>query len=138
MNAYRLKIITTFLVIFITANAMAQDKIIRKELLTADVGTLQIRKVDVREIDFQPGQKTGYHKHPCPVVSYIVSGSVLFQIEGDTVRTLKAGEVIYEPANTPIAHYDNASQTEPLKFVAYYLINKETVLIEMLPQGTHP
>jgi len=89
MNAYRLKIITTFLVILITANAMAQDKIIRKELLTANVGTRQV----------------------------------------------KAGEVIYEPANTPIAHYDNASQTEPLKFICYYLINKETVLIKMLPNG---
>ena len=60
---------------------------------------------------------------------------VVFQIEGDTVRTVSAGEVIYEPANTPIAHYDNASQTEPLKFICYYLINKETVLIEMLPNG---
>jgi quercetin dioxygenase-like cupin family protein len=65
-------------------------------------------------------------------------GSVLFQTEGDTVRTARAGEVIYEPANTPIAHYDNASQTEPLKFIAYYLINKETALIEMLAQGTRP
>jgi len=133
MKANQLKTAVTLFTIFIAAGAIAQDKIIRKEILTADVGTRLIRKVDVREIDFHPGQKTGYHKHPCPVLSYIISGTVLFQVEGDTLKTLKAGDVLFEPANTPIVHYDNASQTEPLKFIAYYLINKEQVLIEMLP-----
>jgi quercetin dioxygenase-like cupin family protein len=133
MKAYQLKTAVIFFTIFTAAGAIAQDKIIRKEILTANVGTRIIRKVDVREIDFHPGQKTGYHKHPCPVVSYIVSGTVLFQVEGDTLKTFKAGDVLFEPANTPIVHYDNASQTEPLKFMVYYLINKEKVLIEMLP-----
>lgn len=122
--------------ILISGSVVAQDKIIRKELLTANVGSRQITKVDVKEINLNPLQKTGYHKHPCPVISYVVSGSVLFQAEGDSVKTMKAGDVIYEPADTPIIHFDNASETEPLKFIAYYLINKETELIEMLPEKT--
>ena len=128
---------TFLLFISITLTAVvsrAQDKIVRKELLTADIGIRVIRKVDVREINLEPGQKTGYHKHPCPVISYIVSGSVYFQIEGDTLRLAKAGEIVFEPANTNILRFENASTTEPLKFIPYYLLNDETRLIEMLPE----
>jgi len=32
-----------------------------------------------------------------------------------------------------IARFDNASATEPMKFVAYYLLEGEQALIEMLP-----
>ena len=123
-----------FSVLLVAAtSAFAQDKIVRKQLITANIGGRVVEKVDVREINLQPGQKTGYHQHPCPVVGYIVSGTVLFQVEGDTLRTLKAGDAFFEPANTPMAHFDNISETEPLKFVAYYLLNQEKELIQLLP-----
>jgi hypothetical protein len=35
-------------------------------------------------------QQPGAHIHPCPVVGNIISGSILFQIEGQPVQTLKA------------------------------------------------
>lgn len=127
------KLLVTVFTIFICISTKGQDKIVRKELMTANIGERVIKKVDAREINFQPGQKAGYHKHPCPVVGYIVSGSVSFQVEGDTLKTLKAGDAFFEPANMPIVHFDNTSETEPLRFVAYYLLNKETGLIQMLP-----
>ena len=121
------------LVVLAGFNAMSQSSTInRKQLLTANIGDHFVKKVDIREIILNPGQKAPYHKHPCPVVGFIVSGSVLFQIEGDSLRTLKAGEAFYEPANMPITHFDNASNTEPLNFVAYYLLNDEKELIEIL------
>ena len=118
----------------ISLNTMGQSKIVRKELMLADVGSQIVKKVDVREITLEPGQKTGYHQHPCPVVGYVVSGSVLFQVEGDTSRILKAGDAFLEPMNKPIAQFTNASNTEPLKFIAYYLLNEGIELIQMLPE----
>jgi len=40
---------------------------------------------------------------------------------------------IYEPADTIIARFDNASPTEPMKFIAYYLLASNEPLIELLP-----
>ncbi|MBB6127844.1 cupin domain-containing protein [Mucilaginibacter lappiensis] len=111
-----------------------KDSIIRKRIFMAEFPARNVSSVDVREITFKPKQKTGRHLHPIPVMGYIVSGTVLFEAEGQSARVLHAGDAFYEPANTPIAHFDNQSDTEPLKFVAYYLLNGETELIKMLPE----
>jgi mannose-6-phosphate isomerase-like protein (cupin superfamily) len=116
------------------AQAQTPDPIVRRELYTAEIGERMISKVAVKEIDFKPRQQTGPHQHPCPVISYIVSGSVTFQIEGQPAQTLHAGQVVYEPANTVIVQFDNPSKTEGSKFIPYYLLKgDEKSLIEMLP-----
>jgi len=113
---------------------MEQTTIKRKELMTADIGSRTVKRVDVKEINFGPGQQAGYHKHPCPVIGHIVSGTALFQVEGDSPQLLRAGDAFFEPTDTPIVHFDNASNSEPMKFIAYYLLNEGTELIQMLPE----
>ncbi|WP_188555750.1 cupin domain-containing protein [Edaphobacter dinghuensis] len=112
------------------------DSILRKPLLSAVLGTATVTRVEVREIVFQPGQQTGRHLHPCPVVGYIAEGEALFQKEGDTdIQRLPAGSAFYEPANAVVSRFDNASTTQPMKFIAYYLLNGEQELIHILPQA---
>ncbi|ODU55184.1 MAG: hypothetical protein BGO25_13330 [Acidobacteriales bacterium 59-55] len=114
---------------------MAEDAIRRRPLLDAMLGSRTVTHVDVREIVFHPSQQTGRHSHPCPVVGYIAEGTALFQREEEAEpHTLAAGSAFYEPANAVIARFDNASATEPMKFIAYYLLNGEQELIRMLPQ----
>jgi quercetin dioxygenase-like cupin family protein len=107
----------------------------RKQLLSALFGERSVSRVDVREITFQPGQTTPRHLHPCPVFGYIASGSVLFRREGQEKPTLlETGSAFYEPADTVIANFDNASQTEPTIFIACYLLKKEEKeFIQLLP-----
>ena len=111
---------------------MAQNEIKRKELSSIDIGKREISSVKVVEIEFPAGQKAPLHKHPCPVMGTIVEGQCRVQVEGEPAKILKAGEVFFEPAGTPIVHFDNYSETEPMKFIAYYLTNGEDELIEML------
>ncbi len=92
----------------------------------------EVRTVDIREITLNPGQKAGYHRHPCPVFGLIKSGEALVQVEGQDAKILRAGEAFYEPQGTPIAHFDNASAIDPMTFVAFYLVDRESQLIEML------
>jgi quercetin dioxygenase-like cupin family protein len=108
--------------------------IIRKTLLTALLGsTKATQRVEIKQMDFAPGQTTDIHDHPCPVVGYIASGSVRFQVEGQDVLTLKAGDAFFEPADTRILHFDNASSTEPMTFIAFYLLGEgENQLIRMI------
>ena len=110
-----------------------KDSIIRKKILLAQFPARNVSSVDVREITFSPKQQTGRHQHPIPVMGYIASGSVLFQVEGQPSKILHTGDAFYEPANTTIVHFDNQSATDSLKFVAYYLLNGETELIKMMP-----
>lgn len=110
-----------------------EQKIVRKELGRANIGPQTISTVDVREIVLKPGQIGGLHRHPCPVVTYIVEGTINFQIKGEEMKLLHAGQICYEPANAIIEHFDNASNTAPAKFIPYYLLNGQKELIEMLP-----
>jgi quercetin dioxygenase-like cupin family protein len=75
-------------------------------------------------IAFAPGQPTPYHLHPIPVVGVVTRGAFIFQIEGQPARTIKAGEPFFEPADTRIARFDNASADEPAEIVAFYLVDR--------------
>ena len=121
------------ILVFIATNVSAQQTIVRKELYKANIGIQQISTVDVREIAFKPKQMTGLHRHPCPVISYVVEGTIKFQIRGQKMQIIHAGQVCYEPAGAIIEHFDNASDRVPAKFIPYYLLNGQKELIEMLP-----
>lgn len=112
----------------------AQNKIARTDLLNVQMGERTVSKVKVVKIEFQGGQKAAYHKHPCPVIGSIVSGQCLIQVEGGPAKILGAEDAFYEPAETPIVHFDNYSEKEPMIFIAYYLLNEEKELIELLPE----
>lgn len=115
--------------------AQKPDPIVRKKLLMASFSSRQVANADMREITFKPLQQTGRHLHNVPVVGYIVSGTVRFQVEGQPALTLHAGDAFYEPANTPIAHFDNLSPKNGLKFIACYLLDHpDRNLIRLLPE----
>ncbi|WP_338356495.1 cupin domain-containing protein [Yeosuana marina] len=126
------KIVLAILLIISIMEINAQTLVKRNELSNVNVGKREISSVKIVEIEFQAGQKAPLHKHPCPIVGQIISGTCLVQIEGEKPQVLKSGDTFYESAETPVIHFDNHSETEPMKFVAYYLTNGEKDLIEML------
>ena len=115
------------------AHDSSSNQIIRKELLTAMIaGQKKVARVEIKQIELAPAQRTGLHSHPCPVVGYVASGTIRFQVEGEA-QTLSAGSAFFEPADTKIAQFDNASAEAPATFVAFYLLGaSDHRLIEML------
>jgi quercetin dioxygenase-like cupin family protein len=114
---------------------MMQKQIDRKQLIHVTMDHRTVSSVDVRQITFEPGQETGKHTHPCPVVGYIARGAALLQVEGKQVQELPEGSAFYEPADTVILRFDNASATESPVFIANYLLDGEKDLIHMLSVG---
>jgi quercetin dioxygenase-like cupin family protein len=110
----------------------APPPITRKPILTATIeGTKNVQRVEVKEIRFVAKQRTGVHLHPCPVVGLIVTGSIVFQIDGQPEHTLKPGDAFFEPANTRILRFDAGD--EPATFVAFYLLGtNDHDLIKMI------
>jgi quercetin dioxygenase-like cupin family protein len=111
---------------------MSVKNIIRKQLLSVPFSNKNITSIEVREIKFEPGQETGRHMHPCPVLGYIAEGEAVVQVEGQPEQRLVAGDAFYEPAGA-VMRFDNASSERPMKFIAYYLLDGKQDLIQMLP-----
>lgn len=106
---------------FIISNAMAQQNVISRRNLESAMLDQKVSKVEIQEITFPPGQTAPKHLHPCPVVGYIKSGSVLFQVEGEAPVILQEGDSFYEPKNVNIQHFDNAAKDKSMTFIAFYL-----------------
>ncbi len=111
---------------------MGASTIERQQLLNAVLGSRHVTNVDIRQITLGPGQKAGRHLHPCAVVGYVASGTAFCQIEGEPAELLPVGSAFYEPAERVIADFGNASDTMPMTFIAFYLLNGDQELITML------
>lgn len=105
----------------------------RKNLLTASIEPEKATaKIEIVEVTMGPKQKAPLHLHPCPVVGVVTDGVIAYQIEGEAVQYLHAGEAFYEPANVRVARFDNEGET-PAKFTAFYLLGQdEAELIRIL------
>ena len=69
------------------AHDSASRAIERKALLTAPLPNPgPIERVEIKQIDLAPAQATGLHRHPCDVVGYVASGSIVYQVEGQPSR----------------------------------------------------
>ena len=77
-------------------------------------------RVEVREIRMLPNTVAGPHVHNGPVFGNIVSGSVVYQIEGQEPATLRPGDVFYEPEGARIARFD--ATAEGVTFLGYFLL----------------
>ncbi len=113
----------------------ATPSVTRKDLLTATIAPEKsVSAIEIKEVTMGPKQKAPLHLHPCPVVGVITAGTIAFQIEGQAVQHLNVGDAFYEPADVPVARFDNDGDT-PAKFSAFYLLGKdEHEIIRMLPK----
>lgn len=114
-------IILSIIVSLMIFNAMGQQNTITRKCLKSALVNQKVTEVEIQEITFSPGQTAPKHLHPCSVVGYIKSGTVLFQTEGSESMILKEGDSFYEKKNECIIHFDNASNDKPLIFIAFYL-----------------
>jgi quercetin dioxygenase-like cupin family protein len=78
-------------------------------------------RVQVREIRIAPSQPAGLHVHNGPVFGSVVTGSVVYQIEGQAASVLRPGDVFYEPEGARIARFD--AEENGVTFLAYFLLS---------------
>jgi len=67
--------------------------VVRKALLGANFpAETVIERVEVARVELAAGQPAGLHRHPCPVVGWVVAGVIRFQVANGPVVTLQAGD----------------------------------------------
>ena len=113
---------------FALQSALAQQpEIKRTELQRHDLGTPRQEAVQFR-VDFHPGAALPKHSHPGEEITYILEGSLEFEIEGKPTATLKAGEVLFIPAGT-IHSAKNAGTTNAAAITTYVVEKGKPLVI---------
>ncbi|MBJ7463317.1 MAG: cupin domain-containing protein [Mycolicibacterium sp.] len=64
-------------------------------------------------IEFPPGDPgTPPHRHPGPAFGYVISGEMLFELEGQPPRVVRAGEAFWEPGGDVIHYSDGNNRAD--------------------------
>ncbi|GBR27375.1 hypothetical protein AA3271_2562 [Gluconobacter japonicus NBRC 3271] len=75
-------------------------------------------------VDYAPGGSDPIHRHNASVFVYVLKGSIIMQVKGGASVTLKEGQSFFEGPNDIHIVGRNASQTEPARFLAFFVKNK--------------
>jgi quercetin dioxygenase-like cupin family protein len=116
----------------LTATAVtptAQDR--RSQSRTAFSGALpaldgQHLEATIVEVTYPPGGANPAHRHPCPVIGYVLEGAVRMQVRGQPERIFKPGETFLETPSDVHLVSANASADAPARFLAYFVCDRET------------
>jgi quercetin dioxygenase-like cupin family protein len=75
-------------------------------------------------VEYPPGSTDPIHRHNAHAFIYVLEGSIVMQVRGGKEVTLTPGQTFYEGPNDVHVVGRNASQTNPAKFVAFFVKDK--------------
>jgi quercetin dioxygenase-like cupin family protein len=87
----------------------------------------------VVEVHYGPGESSSPHSHPCAVIGYVIGGTLRTQVNGEPEAIYKVGESFYEAPNGVHQVSANASQTESVDFIAYFVCDHDQPLSSDVP-----
>ena len=82
-------------------------------------------KIMVLELESAPGNASPPHRHPGPVIGYVLEGELEVAVDDGPVKVYKKGEAWFEPARALHRVNRNPSKTKPARFLAFMLMTTE-------------
>jgi quercetin dioxygenase-like cupin family protein len=82
----------------------------------------------VLEVTHAPGGSSTAHRHPCPVIGYVLEGAVRMQVKGQEEKVYRPGDTFFESPGDVHAVSANVSQDQPARFLAFFVCDRETPL----------
>ena len=70
----------------------------------------------VNRVSFEPGARTNWHSHPFGQTLYVIAGFGLVQKEGEAVRQIRPGDVVWIPPGEK--HWHGGSPTNGMTHLA--------------------
>jgi quercetin dioxygenase-like cupin family protein len=93
-------------------------------LIARDLIGMPGKEVTMETVEYAPGAKSPPHRHHAQVFVYVLAGSVRMQVQGAPAVMLSAGGTFYESPDDLHLVSENASQTEPAKFLVVMVKDK--------------
>lgn len=85
-------------------------------------------KATVVEVTYAPGDSSTAHRHPCPVVGYVIEGSYRNRSGDEPEAVFTAGQTFYEAPGAVHRVSANASTVRPVRFLAYFVCDSDAPL----------
>ncbi|MEV0788445.1 cupin domain-containing protein [Kribbella sp. NPDC050459] len=93
-----------------------------------------VMTVDIEYPAGDPGAPP--HRHSGPAFGYVVAGEMLFELEGEPPRVIKAGEAFWEPGGDIIHYQDGNNRSDiPLKFTVTMLCAPHQEMFTLVPEA---
>ena len=73
-------------------------------------------RIVANRVAFEPGARTNWHSHPLGQTLYVVAGAGLVQKEGEAVREIRPGDVVWIPPGEK--HWHGATATLGMTHIA--------------------
>lgn len=94
--------------------------------------------VSVVEVHYAPSEASDPHRHPCPVIGYVVAGAIRSRAAGGQESVHHAGDTFYEAPNGVHLVSANASATDPATLLAIFVCDRDGPLSVDVPQARVP
>jgi quercetin dioxygenase-like cupin family protein len=88
-------------------------------------------RVKVVDVTYPPSGASGSHSHPCPVVGYVLEGALRMRVNNEPEAVYRAGDTFYEGAGDVHRTSANASATEPARFLAYFMCDRDVAQLSV-------
>jgi quercetin dioxygenase-like cupin family protein len=85
------------------------------------------------ELNFQPGVSAPEHRHPGPIIGYVVNGEMRTAINHEPDQIVPAGGTFFEPHGALHTAFSSAKPDAPVHAVAVLVVPKGSPLTERAP-----
>ena len=96
------------------------------QLTKKDLVGVPGKELEMLTVEYLPGGASLPHRHYAQVFVYVLSGSVLMQVQGSPSVTLGPGHTFYEGPDDVHTVSANASKTEPAKLLVFMVKDKNS------------
>ena len=128
LRAYALIVCTLITTALCVGSAMAATTEPKEanvtELMSKDLTNLSGKEGVMLLIEYPPGSSDPIHRHNAHGFIYVLEGSIVMQVRGGKEVTLTPGQTFYEGPEDVHVVGRNASETEPAKFVVFFVKDK--------------
>ena len=117
------KILILILLCLMTGAVTAQGPKVT-QLMSKDLTDIPGKEVVMITVEYAPGGADPIHRHDAQAFVYVLEGSVVMELNGGKQVTLKPGQTFYEGPDDVHTVGRNASNTEPAKFLVFFIKKK--------------
>ena len=82
------------------------------------------------ELSFAPGVSAPEHRHPGPILGYVVDGQMRFSVNHEPDQVVPAGGTFFEPPGALHTTFGSGSPDAPVRIVAFLVVPNGSPLTE--------
>ena len=110
--------------------ALASPEAVVTPLVAKDLPELQGKEGVMILVEYPPGASDPIHRHNAHAFVYMLEGSIVMQLRDAAEVTLSPGQTYYEGPDDVHIVGRNASNTQPARFVVFFVKNQGAPILE--------